>query len=73
MITNEYNDDDDGGDDERKLHVFVLECDITIAVRAQVVDFCFKKPEKVLQIFFFKFQRTFKIFHSLSKIIPNLP
>lgn len=41
MITIEYNDDDDGCDDgcddERKLHVFVFECDITITIRGQVV------------------------------------
>lgn len=37
MITIEYNDDDDGRDDERKLHVFVFECDITITMKIQVV------------------------------------
>lgn len=41
MITNEYNDDD-GCDDERKLHVFVFEFDITITVEVQVAENIYK-------------------------------
>lgn len=62
MITIEYNDD--GCDDERKLHVFVFECDITITRGGQN----FRKKLRLISKKFngFLFENNFFAFNHMA-------